>query len=281
MTQDVNAAVRGMRRAGVESIDVFDGHGMGGNIIVEDLEREVNYLGGGWMTKLREMILEDEIQSYNALLLLGQHAAQSTRDGFLSHTNTGMSALRINGQFTGEAPQIAWLAGYFDIPTLIAVGDDALVREVDALISQVQGVAVKTSTTVHKTRCMPIDEAHKLIENSAYQRMKAVNDVQPCMLSGNFNIEIFFAVEEAADMLAEVVNFNKTGDRVVTYQAADYLEAFFAYHSCRVMITAAYRTMFVNWLRGRDGGEELVNEYLGILRDNFKNTSELFPEVIY
>ena len=280
-TEDVNATVRGLERAGAQGIDVFDGHGMGGNLVVESLAEGVHYLGGGWMTNLRKMIVGHQIRSYDALVLLGQHAAQGTRNGFLSHTNTGVSALRINGRFAGEAPQIAWLAGYYDVPTLMVVGDDAVAREVQALLPGVQTIVVKTSQTRHRTACIPVDEAHALIEDTAFARLSAAGEIEPCRLSGPIEVEILFAAQEPAGLLAQIVGFDKTGERAVTYRAGDYLEAFWAYHSCRVMIDAAYRTMFTGWLAEREGGKELLGEYLGILRDRFRDTSELFPEVAY
>jgi D-amino peptidase len=280
-TEDVNAAVRGLKRAGAQQVDVFDGHGMGGNLIVENLEEGIHYLGGGWMTNLRQMIVEDEIRSYDALVLLGQHAAQGTRNGFLSHTNTGMSALRINGKFAGEAPQIAWLAGYWDVPTLAVVGDDAVVREVHALLPGVQGIVVKTSQARHRTACLPIDEAHALIEETVFNRLREVEKIEPCHLPEPIQVEILFAFEEPAKLLAQIVKFEQTDEKVVTYLAQDYLEAFWAYHSCRVMIQAAYRSMFVQWMREREDGKEFVGQYLGILQDMFRDTTELFPEVAY
>lgn len=280
-TEDVNAAVRGLKRAGAQQVDVFDGHGMGGNLIVENLEEGVHYLGGGWMTNLRKMIVDDEIRSYDALVLLGQHAAQGTRNGFLSHTNTGMSALRINGKFVGEAPQMAWLAGYCDVPTLAVVGDDAVVREVRALLPGVQGIVVKTSQTRHRTTCIPVDEAHALIEETVFKRLREVEKIEPCQLTGPIQVEIFFAFEEPAELLDQIVNFEKTDEKVVMYLARDYLEAFWAYHSCRVMIQAAYRSMFAQWMREREDGKEFVGQYLEILRDMFRDTTELFPEVAY
>jgi D-amino peptidase len=277
----VNVAVRGLKRAGAQRVDVFDGHGMGGNLIIENLEEGVHYLGGGWMTNLRKMIVGDEVRSYDALVLLGQHAAQGTRNGFLSHTNTGVSALRINGRFAGEAPQITWLAGYYDVPTLLVVGDDAVVREAHALLPGVQGIMVKTSQSRHRTTCTPIGEAHTLIEETAFRRLTEVAQIEPCQLSGPIQVEIFFAFEKPAELLAQIANFEKAGEKVVAYLARDYLEAFWAYHSCRVMIQAAYRYMFVEWLSEKEDGKELVGQYLGILQDRFRDTTELFPEVVY
>ena len=56
-TQDVNAAIRGTRKADAQAkIDIFDGHGMGGNLLKEELESGCSLLGGGWMTRFFKMV---------------------------------------------------------------------------------------------------------------------------------------------------------------------------------------------------------------------------------
>ncbi|MFX0065845.1 MAG: M55 family metallopeptidase [Candidatus Hermodarchaeota archaeon] len=281
MTEDVNAAIRGLKKNGATNIDVFDGHGMGGNVLVQNLEKNANYLGGGWMTKLQEMIKEDKIKSYDGLVLLGQHAAEGTRDGFISHTNTGSTALKINEKFAGEAPQIAWLAGYYDVPTLMVVGDDAVIRETNALLPGVEGVVVKTSTSRKETTCIPIEEAHSKIEEIAYKQLKRVNELKPCKLHGPIKVEIFFALEEPADNLSQIVNFQRSGNKTVTYLAEDYLEAFNAYHSCRIMVKIQFRSMFLKWLKEREEGKHLIDEFNKMLPEMFTNLSKEFPVVKY
>jgi len=104
-TQDVNAAIRGIREADAQAkIDIFDGHGMGNNLLTEELESGCNLLGGGWMTRFYEMVKSREVAKYDAVLLLGQHAAEGTVDGFMSHTNTGDTALRVNGRDAEKPP---------------------------------------------------------------------------------------------------------------------------------------------------------------------------------
>ena len=60
---------------------------------------------------------------------MGQHAQEGTIDGFIAHTNSGFTALRVNGQPTGEIEQAGWLAGYFGVPLIFVSGDEAAVRE--------------------------------------------------------------------------------------------------------------------------------------------------------
>ena len=126
ITGDVNACVRGIRRSAQDArIDLFDAHGLGGNILEEELERGVHLLGGGWVDILFPLVSSGKLGEYDGLFLLGQHAANGTRNGFISHTNSEHTALRVNGLDTGEAEQLAWLAGAYGIPTLLVVGDDA------------------------------------------------------------------------------------------------------------------------------------------------------------
>jgi D-amino peptidase len=141
-TQDVNAAIQGIRKVDVQAnIGIFDGHGMGGNLLEKELESGCDLLGGGWMTRFYQMVKSREVAKYDGVLLLGQHAAEGTVDGFMSHTNTGDTALRVNGKDAGEAPQLAWLFGHFNVPVVLLVGDDAVVREANALLPGIETVS--------------------------------------------------------------------------------------------------------------------------------------------
>lgn len=281
MTGDVNAAICGLRRAGASNIDVFDAHGMGGNIIIEELEADVNYLGGGWMTKLQEMIKGGQIRSYDGLVLLGQHAAEGTDDGFASHTNTGMSALKINGKFVGEAPQIAWLVGYYNVPTLMVVGDDAVIREAEFFLSGVESIVVKTSTSKQKTTCLPTEQAHSMIEKTAFKQLKRVHELKPNTLLGPIDVEIYFPFANMAVLLSQIVNFHRSGDKSVSYCAKNYLEAFNAYHSCRVAVKLQICDLFAQWLKERGDGRRLVDEFNREAPKKFDNLSKEFPKVKY
>ena len=104
------------------------------------------------MTRFFEMVKSREVAKYDAVLLLGQHAAEGTVDGFMSHTNTGDTALRVNGKDAGEAPQLAWIFGHFNVPVVLVVGDEAVVREVNALLPDIGTVSVKRALTRGKAK---------------------------------------------------------------------------------------------------------------------------------
>ena len=235
-TQDVNAAIRGIRKADSQAtIDIFDGHGMGDNLLQEELESGCNLLGGGWMTRFYEMVKSREAAKYDAVLLLGQHAAEGTVDGFMSHTNTGDTALRVNGKDAGEAPQLAWLFGHFNVPVVLLVGDDAVVREANALLPGIATVSVKKALTRERAKCIPTEIAHKLIYEASCNVIHNVKTFQPQRISPPVRIDILYSEKQMASTAARFPRTERTGENEVTYIADDYLEGWFAYNTCRVV----------------------------------------------
>jgi D-amino peptidase len=235
-TQDVNAAVRGVRRAEARAeIDVFDGHGMGDNLLEEELESGCNLLGGGWMTRFHEMVKSREVAKYDAVLLLGQHAAEGTVDGFMSHTNTGDTALRVNGKDAGEAPQLAWLFGHFNVPVVLVVGDDAVVREAKALLPGIATVAVKKAIARDKARSIPIETAHERICEASRKAISNLEAFKPHRVAPPVRISIVYSEKQMASTAARFPRTERTGANEVTYVAEDYLEGWLAYNTCRVV----------------------------------------------
>lgn len=235
-TQDVNAAIQGIRKADAQAkIDIFDGHGMGDNLLKEELESGCNLLGGGWMTRFYEMVKSREVSKYTAVLLLGQHAAEGTVDGFMSHTNTGDTALRVNGKDAGEAPQLAWLFGHFNIPVVLLVGDEAVVREANALLPGIETVSVKKAIARDKAKSIPSEVAHKLIYEASCKAISNLEAFKPQRVSSPVRIDILYSEKQMASTAARFPRTERTGENKVTYIADDYLEGWLAYNTCRVV----------------------------------------------
>ncbi|MFX1417694.1 MAG: M55 family metallopeptidase [Promethearchaeota archaeon] len=98
-TAEINAIIQGLKKGGATHIDIFDGHGMGDNLILKKLDNQANYLGGGWMITLADLIRTEKLHLYDALVLVGMHAQEGTVDGFqafsepiITNTFTGASS---------------------------------------------------------------------------------------------------------------------------------------------------------------------------------------------
>jgi D-amino peptidase len=108
LTEDVNAAIRGLRAAGATDIRVVDCHGSGGpnkNIISEKLEKGVEL----FQEKAVSWRLKEAVdKSIDAAVFVGFHAMAETKDGFLRHTVTLEPRIRINGKLVGETALTAY-----------------------------------------------------------------------------------------------------------------------------------------------------------------------------
>jgi D-amino peptidase len=93
LTEDINAAIRGLKRAGVDEILIIDGHAGGKppNILDDRLE-------GGARVLRQGSPYDAFLEGADAGLMIGAHAMAGTRDGFMSHTTSGLTSMVVHGQ---------------------------------------------------------------------------------------------------------------------------------------------------------------------------------------
>jgi len=139
LTEEVNAAVRGLYAGGAEDVLVVDGHGQGG-IDPEILDEGARLLRGH-PEKVWPWGLD---RGFDGLAFVGQHAKAGTPYSHITHTQGfNYIDLAINGVSIGEYGQLALCAMELGVPTILACGENALAREAEALTPGVVCVAVK------------------------------------------------------------------------------------------------------------------------------------------
>jgi D-amino peptidase len=231
VTQDLNAAIRGIRDVDPDAaIHIFDVHGKGDNVVASQLPADVELFGSGWLTSLLEMVRSGALSDYDGALLLGQHAATATVEGFTPHTNTIFTALRVNGRDAGEAPQFAWLLGHFGVPVLLITGGDALAREVRALLPDVTVLEVKQALSRSRARSIPLSEAHGAIERAAGLAVRELDAREPYRLESPIDIELLVASEDMAELAARFPPLNRRGPKRLGAVVDDFLAGWYAYN---------------------------------------------------
>ncbi|MFW9852015.1 MAG: M55 family metallopeptidase [Candidatus Thorarchaeota archaeon] len=235
-TAEINAVIRGLKKGGATEIDIFDGHGMGNNLILDDLDESAKYLGGGWMYTLADLIRSEKLKSYNAMVLIGLHAQEGVKDGFIAHTNSGFTALKLNGKPIGEIQQAIWLLGYFGVPTLLVSGDEAAIKETEHYFSDIATVSVKKKEG-DRFVCFPLEEIYTQLEEKTFERVTNLLNIITHNLSGSIKVEILYSYSKLADNMIIFPGYEKRDERTVIYEAKDYLEAFWAYHGFRIVLT--------------------------------------------
>ncbi len=196
-TAEINAAVRGAKKAGATEIIVVDGHVSGGDysfnsLIKEELEPGAEYVFGyRWGCYIEPLIGAD------AMLLPGAHAMSGTQDGILSHTMSteNFRVAMINGKAVGESGIVAAIAGSFNVPVVFVSGDEATCREVKALVGQnLHSVAVKKSLSRYAARCLAPSEAYQRIEMGVEKALKdRANWPKPLKFSSPVELKVELA----------------------------------------------------------------------------------------
>jgi D-amino peptidase len=172
-TQEMNAAVRGAKRAGATEIFCVDNHGAGGGFSFKSMVPELLEPGARWVLGAHwSKYIEPLQRGVDAIVFVGAHAMAGAPNGILSHTISGVAWYRatINGVPVGESGIIAAIAGVWDAPGVFVSGDTAVCQEVvDLLGPQVVTAPVKEGFGRFATITMTPSEARALIEERVYQ----------------------------------------------------------------------------------------------------------------
>lgn len=226
VTEDVNAAIRGLRAAGAAEILVADSHGSGGpniNIIPEKLERNVKLFQEGPVYKRLKQAADESV---DAAVFIGFHAMADTKDGFLRHTITLDPRIRINGKPVGETAIDAYALAEHGIPVIMATGDQALIREASTFLPGIETVQVKTSTDCKTTKCLPPLEARGFIETAAKRALSRIDEFSPVQIAVPIETDVSFLKKEQTDLCETIPRAKRKGEKTISYIAEDWNEAY-------------------------------------------------------
>lgn len=175
-TAEINAAIRGCKRAGAKTIIAIDGHGAGGDHSMNSWIKDELEPGAEYITGYRWGCYVEELRNgCDAMLLPGAHAMAGTPDGVLCHTMSAKQWVNayFNGVKVGESGIIAAIAGSFGVPVAWVSGDAATCSEVASLVGETVGQAcVKTGLGRFAARSLAHKDACALIEESVFTALQ-------------------------------------------------------------------------------------------------------------
>ncbi len=197
-TLEVSAAVQGCVDAGADEILVVDGHGHGA-INQKLLHPAAKLLAGrpmGYPFGCNE--------TFDAAMMIGQHAKSNTDGGHLSHTGSfAVEELTINEVSVGEMGCNMLFTSYFGVPTVLVSGDVAAAEEARALVPNIETVAVKEGlkrgpatgltgeqNARHNGAAIHLhpDEARRLIRNAAEWALHRLDEIKPFWLEPPYEL---------------------------------------------------------------------------------------------
>jgi len=256
ITGDINAVIEGIRKITNAEIDVWDGHGGGGNIPYDELPENVEYVERGGYRLFETAMTGEIVDMYDAIVMVGMHAMTGTRDGFYSHTNMSHLAIKINGVFSGEIAQTAWFFARGGIPSVLVAGDDATAREAEAFLPGVETVVVKNSSSRADTTCLPLKKARQRIRIATSSAIKNLSKFKVYSPPTPVVLEIMFSDENMAyDARRRLPKMSYVDDYTVQYNCDEILEALKMY---QLAMQLSAPTTLISRLRKLDGAEEVM-----------------------
>lgn len=176
LTADVNSAARAALDAGADQLIICDTHHGGGNFIPEKLisDPRITWLLkpiGTENGKKRWMPGLDE--SVDGFMLMGHHAKAGTQGAFLHHTQMGEWAdFIINGQSVGEMGLESCYAGHWNIPVVLAQGDEHACKEAEQEFPGIITAAVKHAESYDRATGIDAKAARKLTAEKVAEAVK-------------------------------------------------------------------------------------------------------------
>lgn len=224
-TLEASAAVEGALEAGATEVLVVDGHGPGA--MKRSLLHPHALLltgrplppGFGWNMD----------GTFNAAMIIGQHAKSNTDGGHLAHTGSfGVEEQLLNGLSVGEMALVMLRAGYFGVPTVLVSGDQAACDEATALVPDIEVATVKwgvsrgsakglTGEENRRFNCAAThlhpDRARALIRERAYRAVKRIPEIAPLRMDPPYTLVMAIRPEKG----------RKKG-KTITLKAKDFID---------------------------------------------------------
>jgi D-amino peptidase len=171
LAKEVNACVQGIRSVDPNAdIDVWDGHGSGG-IFPGDI------IGANLIPHTVKQF--KEIQKYQVLMFVGQHAMAGTPYAPLRHTYSSLHVAyyKLNGSYIGEFGGRAITAAHLGVRTIFIAGDDKAAHEAQILLPEIETAVVKWGKGEEEAVSLSSEEACAVIRKGAEQAVKRMDQI--------------------------------------------------------------------------------------------------------
>ena len=238
MTADVNAAIRGAFAGGATSVVVTDGHNSGRNILIEELDARAMLNAGSPAPLSMVQGVDDGV---DGVMFIGYHGRTGAADAILDHTwSESVSGVWVNDRAFGEVGLNGAVCGHFDVPIIMASGDQTLCTEVREFFgSEVETAQVKKAVGRMAAECLTPAASASLIEEAAKRaviNLRSGRKTKPFKVSKPIKMTLEFAQSEMADKAALMPGTVRTVDRRVEFSAEDMVTVYLAF---RVLMTLA------------------------------------------
>lgn len=223
MTQEVNAAIEGALAGGATQIVVSDSHGNGQNLLLEKLPSDILVVRA-WPRPL--MMMQGIDETFAGAIFIGYHTATTNSEGVRAHTisSARLADVRLKGISVSEAGLNAAIAGHFNVPVIMVSGDDAVVKETQALLGDVEGAVVKWASGFHSAKTIMPGASYDLIRAKAMRAVRRIKDFKPHKLAGPIQLDVRFKNYRPSEVLSYLSIVERTDAHSIRFTGKDMIE---------------------------------------------------------
>lgn len=229
LTDDVNAAIAGLKAAGATEIVVVDGHGSG-NADGPDVLEDKLLAPAKMMYRDRpfDIYMDSYDHSFDAIIAVGMHAAAGSHIGFLAHTYTFEDTeYKVNGVSFNESMLLAAGAARFKIPLIMVSGDDQLEKEIRRQMPWVRYATVKQAVSRSAAESFSRAEVSRSIESAARESLQRLSDARLPEWPGPYRFALTFQDEAQARNASLIPGAEYTaGSTSVQIRSNDFEEGY-------------------------------------------------------
>jgi D-amino peptidase len=225
MSAEAAAACEGALAAGATDILVNDGHGSGRNIIAAMLPEQARLVRGWSQHPLDNAQLEGLDNSFDAVVMIGCHAAGGSDGNPLAHTfsSAHLRSWKINGLLLSECMFASYAAAWVGVPVVFVSGDEAVCQDARALNPQVMPLAVKEGvgdSTISMHPRVAVRRTRDMVEQALRR------DLRQCLASlpAHFAVEVGFVAHRLARKCSFYPGARQVDPHTVAFETDDYFE---------------------------------------------------------
>ncbi len=261
LTEDVNAAIRGLVKAGAGEVVLTDSHGSGNpepDYLMERLPASARH-------EIRDRPYDPYIDvvdhGYAAVVAIGMHAG-SGEVGFLPHTVLSHTRWIAKGLALSESMIFAASAARYGVPLILVTGDDVLGQEIQAFSPATRYVTVKRALSPAKAEPRPRENVSRDIELAAEQALRESGRVPPwtLLMNGPLQSEFGYRSEEQTALAALYPGARVLNNRAVALETATFLDAYTSYRALANYTFLAHMRWIVETMPSVKGGDEVLLE---------------------
>lgn len=191
-TAEVSAAAEGAFAAGATEVTIWDSHGGGNTLQVEELTERAKLITGDYDKGPWLPFFDDS----DVGIYIGGHAMDGTPSAVIPHT-----MMMVNGIKYGEVGMFINCCGSKNIPVVLVSGDTAVQREICEQMPDGEFVATKEALGPTLARTITPKLSCKLIYEAAKRGVEQSVNTKPFKLKGPFKINRPIATSPQPDFV--------------------------------------------------------------------------------